>query len=88
MERERWGDYMAAYEDLIRHTAAPHAPWYVLPADHKWFTRLAVAAAIQETLSRLDLKLPELDAARKRDLAKARTLLLGRSRKAPARRRP
>jgi len=76
-EREHWGDYMAAYEDMIRHTAAPHAPWYVLPADNKWFTRLAVAAAIYETLGRLDLKFPKVDEAKKDDLAAARATLLG-----------
>lgn len=76
-EREHWNEYMAAYEDLIRHTAAPDAPWYVLPADNKWFTRLAVSAAIQETLLRLDLKYPVVDAAKKAELAKARTALLG-----------
>jgi len=76
-EREHWGDYMAASEDMIRHTAAPHAPWYVLPADNKWFTRLAVAAAIYETLRRLDLKFPKVDDAKKADLAAARATLLG-----------
>jgi PPK2 family polyphosphate:nucleotide phosphotransferase len=76
-ERERWDDYQNAYEDVIRHTAAPHAPWYVLPADNKWFTRLAISAAIQETLLRLDLKFPAVDAAKKAELAKARKALLG-----------
>jgi PPK2 family polyphosphate:nucleotide phosphotransferase len=76
-ERGYWDDYMAAYEDMIRHTAAPHAPWYVVPADNKWFTRLAVAAAIEETLRGLNLKFPVLDAARKSDLAKARKALSG-----------
>lgn len=74
-EREYWDDYMAAYEDVIRGTAAPHAPWYVLPADNKWFTRLAVAAAIQRTLLSLDLKFPVLDAAKQAELRKARTAL-------------
>ena len=45
-ERAHWDDYMAAYEDVIRHTSTPHAPWYVVPADHKWFTRLVVVSAI------------------------------------------
>jgi PPK2 family polyphosphate:nucleotide phosphotransferase len=76
-ERECWDDYMAAYEDMIRHTAAPHAPWYVVPADNKWFTRLVVAAAIEETLRSLKLKFPAVDAARKADLAKARKMLAG-----------
>ncbi len=76
-ERECWDDYMAAYEDVIRATAAPHAPWYVLPADNKWFTRLAVAAAIQRTLLSLDLKFPVLDAAKQAELRKARAALVG-----------
>jgi PPK2 family polyphosphate:nucleotide phosphotransferase len=76
-ERAHWDDYMAAYEDVIRNTAAPHAPWYVLPADNKWFTRLAVAAAIQQTLLGLDLKFPVLDAAKQAELRKARAALAG-----------
>jgi len=74
-ERERWDDYMEAYEDVIRHTAAPHAPWYVVPADNKWFTRLVVARAIEETLVGLELKFPVLDAAKKAELAKAKLAL-------------
>ena len=81
-ERERWDDYMEAYEDVIRHTAAPHAPWYVVPADNKWFTRLVVARAIEETLLGLKLEFPAIDAAKKAELAKARRALVG-----PARRR-
>jgi PPK2 family polyphosphate:nucleotide phosphotransferase len=76
-EREHWDEYMAAYEDVIRQTAAPHAPWYVVPADNKWFTRLAVAAAIEETLLKLNLTFPVLDAARKAELGKAREMLAG-----------
>jgi PPK2 family polyphosphate:nucleotide phosphotransferase len=76
-EREYWDDYMAAYEDVIRRTAAPDAPWYVVPADNKWFTRLVVAKAIEETLLGLELKFPVLDAAKKAELGKARTMLLG-----------
>jgi PPK2 family polyphosphate:nucleotide phosphotransferase len=71
-ERGFWNDYMKAYEDTIRNTATDYAPWYVVPADNKWFTRLVVAAAVIETLASLDLaypavgkeKLKELDAAR------------------------
>jgi len=81
-EREHWDDYMEAYEDVIRHTAAPHAPWYVVPADNKWFTRLVVARAIEETLLGLKLEFPAIDAAKKAELAKARRALVG-----PARRR-
>jgi PPK2 family polyphosphate:nucleotide phosphotransferase len=80
-EREYWDDYMEAYEDVIRRTAAPHAPWYVVPADNKWFTRLVVARAIEETLLGLKLTFPVLDAARKAELAKARGALLGTARK-------
>jgi PPK2 family polyphosphate:nucleotide phosphotransferase len=75
-ERDRWGDYMDAYEDTIRNTATPYAPWYVVPADHKWFTRLVVAAAVVEALRSLDLRLPEITAAQRRELAAARRQLL------------
>jgi PPK2 family polyphosphate:nucleotide phosphotransferase len=74
-EREYWDDYMAAYEDAIRRTATGYAPWYVVPADHKWFTRLIVASAVVDTLSSLDLKYPPVDAAKRRELAAARRLL-------------
>jgi PPK2 family polyphosphate:nucleotide phosphotransferase len=76
-EREHWDRYMEAYEDMIRHTAAEEAPWFVVPADHKWFTRLVVAAAIHDALGRLDLAFPKVDAAKKRELAAARATLLG-----------
>ena len=58
-ERGFWGDYMHAFEEAIRATAAPHAPWFVVPADNKWFTRLVVAAAIVEAVEKLDLSLSE-----------------------------
>jgi PPK2 family polyphosphate:nucleotide phosphotransferase len=74
-ERERWKDYMQAYEDMIRATATPHAPWYVVPADNKWFTRLVVGAAIIEAMNGLDLQYPEVDAAKKAELAAARKIL-------------
>src|SRR6185369_8508122 len=54
-ERAFWSDYMAAYEDMIRHTSTQEAPWYVAPADHKWFTRIVVSAAVIETLDALNL---------------------------------
>ena len=76
-ERGYWDDYMKAYEEMIRNTAAPHAPWFVVPADHKWFTRIIVAAAIIETLQGLDLAFPKVDAARRKDLAAAREVLKG-----------
>src|SRR3990172_2246006 len=68
-ERGHWGEDMRAYEDMIRHTAAPHAPWYVVPADRKWFTRLVVAAAVHDALDRLDLAYPRLDAAKRKQHA-------------------
>ena len=74
-EREYWDDYMVAYEDMIRHTATPWAPWYVVPADHKWFTRMIVAAAVVDTLQGLDLSYPKVDAQKRRALEKTRRLL-------------
>ena len=74
-EREYWDDYMAAYEDMIRNTATPWAPWYVVPADNKWFTRMVVAAAVVDTLERLDLSYPKVDAQKNRELQKTRRLL-------------
>jgi PPK2 family polyphosphate:nucleotide phosphotransferase len=74
-ERGSWKDYMRAYEDAIRHTATPHAPWFVVPADNKWFTRLVVAEAIVETLEGLGLEFPPLDRAKKREIAEARRAL-------------
>jgi PPK2 family polyphosphate:nucleotide phosphotransferase len=75
-EREHWDDYMEAYEDMIRHTATKAAPWHVIPADNKWFTRLAVAAVIVETLQSLDLHYPEVTPAARKELAEARKLLM------------
>jgi len=74
-EREHWDEYMNAYEDMIRHTATKEAPWYVVPADNKWFTRLAVAAAIIDALSSLDLKYPEVGEEKLNELAEAKRLL-------------
>jgi PPK2 family polyphosphate:nucleotide phosphotransferase len=74
-ERECWDDYQEAYEDMIRHTASKHAPWYVVPADNKWFTHLVVAAAIVETLEELDLSYPKVDAAKLKEIAAARRTL-------------
>ena len=75
-ERSQWDDYMAAYEDMIRATSSRHAPWYVVPADNKWFTRLVVAAAIVEEIDRLNLKFPKVDDAMRKELAAARRMLL------------
>ena len=74
-ERQHWDRYMEAYEDMIRHTSTEEAPWYVVPADHKWFTRLVVAEAIIETLESLDLRYPTVDDAKRAELEKARALL-------------
>jgi PPK2 family polyphosphate:nucleotide phosphotransferase len=67
-EREHWDDYMAAYEEMIRHTSTPDAPWHVVPADHKWFTRLVVAATIVDALGDLRLKYPTVDRAKRKEL--------------------
>ena len=75
-ERQSWPQYMTAYQDMIRHTAAGHAPWYVVPADHKWYTRLVVASVIVETLQSLILEYPQMDAAWRKELAAARAALL------------
>lgn len=75
-ERRHWNDYMNAYEEMIRHTATPEAPWYVVPADHKWFTRLVVAAAIIDAMWSVDPKYPQVSDARLKQLAEARKLLL------------
>lgn len=74
-ERKFWGDYMYAFEEAIRATASKRAPWYVVPADNKWFTRLLVAAAIVETIEKLDLAYPTIDAEKKKELQTARAAL-------------
>jgi PPK2 family polyphosphate:nucleotide phosphotransferase len=75
-ERGYWDEYQAAYEDMIRHTATDEAPWYVVPADNKWFTRIIVSAAIIETLGSLGLKYPEVDADKLKELAVAKAALM------------
>jgi len=75
-ERRFWKEYMRAYEEAIRETATPEAPWYVVPADNKWFTRVVVAAAVIEALSSLNLEYPKVDRSKRRALAEARKLLL------------
>ena len=74
-ERGCWKDYMRAYEDMIRHTATPEAPWFVVPADNKWFTRVVVAGAVIDALADLDLHYPKVGKAKKKDLAAARLAL-------------
>ena len=68
-ERKFWSDYMHAFEEAIRATASKHAPWFVVPADNKWFTRLVVAAAIVDAMENLNLAYPKVDAAKKKELA-------------------
>ena len=75
-ERQHWGDYMDAYEDAIRNTCAPFAPWYVVPADHKWFARLVVASTVIAALEELNLGYPKIDTERRKELEAARSLLL------------
>jgi PPK2 family polyphosphate:nucleotide phosphotransferase len=85
-ERAFWSRYMSAYEDMIRHTAAADAPWYVVPANNKWFTRVVVAAAIIDALWSLDLHYPQVDAAKRKELDAARAALTGaRAERAPRR---
>ena len=80
-ERQHWNDYMEAYEDMIRRTSSRQAPWFVVPADNKWFTRLVVSAAIIDALQRLDLAFPKIDARRREELAAARAALTGEKRR-------
>jgi polyphosphate kinase 2 (PPK2 family) len=74
-ERERWERYMNAYEDAIRETSTKHAPWYVVPADHKWFTRLVVAAAVADALESMQVDYPRLASAEKKRLVRVRRML-------------
>lgn len=74
-ERGCWDDYMRAYEEMIQNTSSEHAPWYVVPADHKWVTRLVVANAVVETLEGLNLAYPRVDAEKRKALEAARKAL-------------
>jgi PPK2 family polyphosphate:nucleotide phosphotransferase len=75
-ERSHWDEYMRAYEDAFTHTSTTYAPWYIIPADHKWFMRLAVAAIMHRTLHDLDLQYPNVSALKAAELQQARELLL------------
>jgi PPK2 family polyphosphate:nucleotide phosphotransferase len=75
-ERGFWKDYQEAYEEMIQSTATKHAPWFIVPADNKWFTRLIVASAIIQTLDELHLSFPEVDKAKKKELEAVRRSLL------------
>ncbi len=74
-ERGHWDEYMKAYEDMIRNTSTKDSPWYVIPADNKWFTRLVVASAVIDALASLDLKYPEVGEAQLKELVEAKNLL-------------
>ncbi len=75
-ERSFWKDYQEAYEEMIQQTATKYAPWYVVPADNKWFTRLVVAGAILESLNELNLSFPDVEKAKRKELAAVRASLL------------
>jgi PPK2 family polyphosphate:nucleotide phosphotransferase len=75
-ERKFWDEYQDAYEDMIRSTASEDSPWYVVPADNKWFTRVVVSAAVIETLASLDLAYPKVDKTKLDEIAEARKTLL------------
>jgi PPK2 family polyphosphate:nucleotide phosphotransferase len=78
-ERECWGAYMDAYEEMIRETATKWAPWYVVPADNKWFTRVVVVAAVIEALTVLDLRFPEIGPDERKAIGAARTALVAKA---------
>jgi PPK2 family polyphosphate:nucleotide phosphotransferase len=75
-ERKYWDDYMNAYEDMIRHTSTREAPWYVVPADHKWFTHIAVSSAIIQTPEEMNLQFPKIDKTHRQQLEEAKQTLL------------
>jgi len=77
-ERDYWDDYMKAYEEMIQGTATKEAPWYVVPANNKWFTRVVVASAVIETLDSLDLAYPKVDESKLKELAAAKKKLLSK----------
>ncbi len=77
-ERDYWDDYMDAYEEMIQETATKDAPWYVVPADNKWFTRVVVAAALVESLADLDLAYPDVGKDKLKELAAAKRKLLSK----------
>jgi PPK2 family polyphosphate:nucleotide phosphotransferase len=74
-ERQHWGEYMRAYEKMLQNTSTAHAPWHVVPADHKWFARLVVAEALIDALEKVDPEYPKSDAERRAEIQKARAFL-------------
>jgi PPK2 family polyphosphate:nucleotide phosphotransferase len=81
-ERELWAKYQAAYQDMIRHTGTRHAPWHVVPADHKWFARVVIGSTIVAALDRLDLHFPKVDKADRSEFKQVRQALLDEDKKA------
>jgi PPK2 family polyphosphate:nucleotide phosphotransferase len=77
-ERKYWDDYQKAYEEMIENTATEHAPWYVVPADNKWFTRLVVSTVVVETLESLNLAYPKMDEAKRKELEAAKKILIAK----------
>ena len=77
-ERAHWDDYQTAYEEMISSTATEYAPWYVVPADNKWFTRLVVSTVVVETLESLDLAYPKVDDAKRKELEAAKKILISK----------
>jgi PPK2 family polyphosphate:nucleotide phosphotransferase len=82
-ERAFWDDYMKAYEDMLEHTSSSHAPWYVVPADNKWFTRLAVASVLTSRIAELELEFPRITDAKKKELQEVRRMLMAEDDKNP-----
>ena len=74
-ERKYWDDYQAAFSEMLSNTSTGWAPWYVIPADHKWFARVCVSAVLANTLMEVDPQYPKVDAARREDLAETKGLL-------------
>ena len=83
-ERERWDDYQEAFSEMLSHTSTKWAPWYVIPADRKWFARLAAAVVLGNTLIDIDPQYPKVSAAQRKDLAKVRETLLAQAPKGAA----
>jgi polyphosphate kinase 2 (PPK2 family) len=77
-ERKYWDDYQKAYEEMISNTATEHAPWYVVPADNKWFTRLVVSTVVIETMDSLGLAYPKVDGAKLKELEAAKKILISK----------
>ena len=80
-ERELWAKYQAAYQDMIRHTSTGHAPWHIVPADHKWFARVVIGSTIVSALDKLDLQFPKVDKADRSEFKQVRQALLDEGKK-------